>query len=113
MLRITVHDNVESLTFQIEGRLVGPWVQEAEACWQRTLGGLRKPVLRFDLTGVTLIDAAGKAFLAAAHAQGVDLVASGCLMRAIVADLLHGPAPDCGCREKDSESQTEQSRGTT
>jgi hypothetical protein len=25
MLRITVHDTLESLTFQLEGRLAGPW----------------------------------------------------------------------------------------
>lgn len=87
MLRITIHDAPGSLTFQLEGRLAGPWVPEAEACWQRTTASQRQPVLRFDLTGVTMIDAAGKAFLAAAHAQGAELVASGCLMRAIVAEL--------------------------
>jgi ABC-type transporter Mla MlaB component len=87
MLRITMHFAPGSLTFQLEGSLSGPWVREAEDCWQRTLAGQPKPVVRFDLTGVTTIDAAGKAFLAAAHAQGVELVASGCLMRAIVAEL--------------------------
>jgi hypothetical protein len=30
MLRITIHDHPESSTFQVEGRLVGPWVREAE-----------------------------------------------------------------------------------
>ena len=39
MLRITVHDNPESLTFQLEGRLAGPWVREVEECRQRTLAG--------------------------------------------------------------------------
>ena len=96
MLRITIHDLPESLTFQFEGRLVGPWVREAEECWRRTLIGEHKAVHRFDLTGVTLIDAAGKAFLAAAHANGVELVACGCLMRAIVAELTNTPIPDCG-----------------
>jgi hypothetical protein len=95
MLRITIHDLPESLTFQFEGKLVGPWVREADECWQRTLAGPHKAIRRFDLTGVTLIDAAGKAFLAAAHAKGVALVACGCLMRAIVAELTHEPLPDC------------------
>ena len=40
MLRITVHDQPESVTFQREGRLVGAWVWEAEECRQRTLAGL-------------------------------------------------------------------------
>jgi anti-anti-sigma regulatory factor len=87
MLRITIHDDPESLTLQLEGGLAGPWVQEAEDCWRRTLAGQKKPILRFDLTGVTFIDAAGKAFLAAANSQGAKLVASGCLMKAIVAEL--------------------------
>src|SRR5262245_47105210 len=105
MLRITIRDDPESLTFQLEGRLAGPWVREAEACWQHARASQRKPVL-FDLTGVTMIDAAGKAFLAAAHAQGVELVASGCLMRAIVAELTNTPISDCACPESEGANQT-------
>ena len=97
MLRVTVHDDPGSLTFQLEGKLVGPWVREAEACLRRTLAGRRLSDLRLDLTGVTLIDPAGKAFLAAAHGLGAELVASGCLMRAIVAEVTNTPIPDCGC----------------
>ena len=37
MLRITVHDTPETLTFQLEGKLAGPWVRELEDCWQRTM----------------------------------------------------------------------------
>ena len=109
MLRITVHDDPGSLTFQLEGRLAGPWVREAEDCWRRTVAGQRGPALRFDLTGVTVIEAAGKAFLAAAHAQGVELVASGCLMRAIVAEITNTPIPDGGCPGIQAEFKTQQS----
>ena len=42
MLRITVHDNPQALTFQLEGRLAGPWVQELKECWQSTLNQQRK-----------------------------------------------------------------------
>ena len=59
MLRITVHDQPGSLTFQLEGRLAGPWVRELEECWQSTLASRRKPVLCVDLTGMTFIDATG------------------------------------------------------
>ena|SRR5207249_4202759 len=109
MLRITVIHNSGLLTFRLEGRLAGPWVRELEACWQSTLGGrgscraARQPVLRFDLTGVTFVDSAGKAFLAARHAQGAELVASGCLMRAVVAEITATPIPDCGCPESERE----------
>ena len=67
MLRITIQKNSKALTFQLEGKLAGPWVRVLEECWQSTLASQRKPAVRFDLTGVTFIDAAGKRFLAAMH----------------------------------------------
>jgi hypothetical protein len=93
MLRITIHDLPESLTFKFEGKLVGPWVREAQESWQRTRGPRPKASQRFDLTEVTVIDAAGKAFLVEAHAKGVQLIASGCAIRAIVAELTKTPVP--------------------
>jgi hypothetical protein len=96
MLRISIRDDPDSLTFQLEGTLVGLWVREAEACWQHTVAGPHRHDLRLDLRGVTAIDAAGKAFLAAAHAQGAKIVASGCLIRALVAQLCRTPGHDCG-----------------
>ena len=96
MLRITVHDNPGSLTIQLEGRLAGPWVRELEECWQSARSSQRKAVLRFDLTGVTFIDAAGKRFLAAVHTEGAEFLARGCLMRAVVAEITEAPVPDRG-----------------
>ncbi len=96
MLRITVHEDRGSLTFQLEGRLAGSWVRELQDCWQRTLAERPTSAVRFDLTEVTFVDAAGKAFLAASHAQGAELVAAGCLMRAIVAEIANAPFPGCG-----------------
>jgi hypothetical protein len=98
MLRVTIHDAPGSLTFQLEGGLIGPWVQEAQGCWQRIPPSQRIAGIRFDLTAVTMIDDAGRAFLAAAHADGAKLVASGCLMRAIVAEITKSHFPECGCR---------------
>ncbi len=91
MLRITVHDNPESLTFQLEGRLAGPWVREAEECRQRTLAGHRRAAVRVDLAGVTFIDAAGKAYLTVMHRLGAELVAADCLTKAIVAEITKPP----------------------
>jgi anti-anti-sigma regulatory factor len=87
MLRITIHDKPGCLTFQLEGKLAGPWVRELEDCWQKTLVGHRRPVVRVDLTGVTFLDAAGKECLAALYAQGAEFVAAGCLMKAVVAEV--------------------------
>src|SRR5438270_13509726 len=107
MLRITVHDNPGALTFQVEGRLAGPWVRECEECRQRTLAGRRGMAVRFDLAGVTFIDAAGTAYLAAVHRQGAEFVATDCLTKAIVAEITKAPLPDCGHPKCEGESQTE------
>lgn len=96
MLRITVHDDPGCLTFQLEGSLAGSWVRELHDCWQSNLAARPQPAVRFDLSEVTYIDAAGKAFLAARHAQGAQLVAADCLTRAIVAEISGAPIPACG-----------------
>ena len=48
--------------------------------------------------------AAGKAFLAEAHAAGAQFVASGCVMRAMVAELSRTAAADCGCAGENQNS---------
>jgi anti-anti-sigma regulatory factor len=104
MLRITIHKDPGSLTFKLEGRLAGPWVRELEACWRSNLASQRKRVLRFDLTGLTYVDAAGKQFLAARHTDGAEFLACGCLMRAVVAEITDAPVPDCGRLEGGSQT---------
>jgi anti-anti-sigma regulatory factor len=107
MLRITVHDNLEPVTFQLEGKLAGPWVAEVEQCRQRTLAARRGTAVLFDLAGVTFIDAAGKDFLAAMHHQGAEFVAADCLTKAIVAEIAQAPMPDCGRSKREGESLTQ------
>jgi ABC-type transporter Mla MlaB component len=90
MLKITVHDHPQVLTFQLEGKLAGPWLRELEECWKRAVVRQRKPILRVDLTGVTFIDDAGKACLAVMHRQGAEFVAADCMTKGIVAEIRHG-----------------------
>jgi len=97
MLRITLQDKPGAVTFQLEGRLAGPSVRLLEDCWQTTLAGPRKPILRVDLTGVTSIDAAGQACLAAMHRRGVEFIAADCLTKAVVAEITQGPSPESDC----------------
>jgi anti-anti-sigma regulatory factor len=96
MLRITVHDHPPTLTFQLEGSVTMPWLQVLEECWDDTLDRQSKPVIRIDLTGVTFIDAAGKACLAAMHRQGAQFIAPDCLTGAVVAEITQALRPDCG-----------------
>jgi ABC-type transporter Mla MlaB component len=93
MLRITIHTHPTCLTLQLEGKLAGPWVRELAACWQRILADQGRPVDRVDLAALTSLDTAGKELLAAMHAQGAELVAADCLMKAIVAEIIGAPIP--------------------
>ncbi len=77
MLRITVHDNPQAVTFQLEGSVAGPWLRVLQESWQGTLARRRKPNFRVDLTWVTFIDAAGEACLAAMHRQGAEVKSNG------------------------------------
>jgi hypothetical protein len=99
MLRITVHDSPRAITFQLEGRLAGPWVRELAECWQGALARERKPILRVDLMGVTFISDEGKECLVALHREGAEFVAADCLTKAVVAEITHqsigaGPGPE-------------------
>jgi hypothetical protein len=96
MLRITVHDTPDALTFQLEGRLAGPWVQVLQECWQSELARQRHPVRRVDLTAVTSIDAAGQACLAVLYRQGAAFITADCLTNAVVAEINQTPTPDGG-----------------
>jgi len=113
MLRITVHDNPRSLTFQLEGSLAGPWLRELEECWQNALAGQGRPVLRVDLTGVTSMNAAGKACLAALHRQGAEFVAGDCLTKAVVEEITQVARPDSGRPIGKRERRPKRNRGAT
>lgn len=91
MLRITIHNEPARRTFQLEGKLAGPWVDELGRCWQSSLAASAPVAVRFDLTGVTFIDAAGKEFLAERYADGAELIVAGCQMRAFAAEIANAP----------------------
>jgi hypothetical protein len=113
MLRITIHDSPQSLTFQLEGRLVVPWLRVLEECWQSTLARQREPILRVDLTGVTFIDAAGQVCLAELHRQGAEFLAADCLTKAVVDEITQAPLPDCGRPNGKGERRPKRNRGAT
>ena len=86
-MRITIHEQAGLLIFQVEGKLVGPWVSELANCWQQTLSSRSFATVRVDVSEVTHVDAAGKQLLAAMHDQGVELIAACCLTKAVVAEV--------------------------
>lgn len=93
MFKITRQEDGPTTTLLIEGRLAGPWVAELDSCW-RAMPGRAGSRLQVDLTGVTFIDAEGKALLSRMWQGGAILHAAGCLTRGIVAEIT-GEAGDC------------------
>ena len=81
-------------------------MREAEECRQRTLAARRRPSVCFELAGVTFIDDAGKAFLAAMRRLGAEFVAADCLTKAVVAEITKVPTADCGRPKREGDRQT-------
>lgn len=72
-----------STVFHLEGKLAGPWVDELEASWRTATSGAERFV-RVLLQSVTFIDERGKRLLDEMHRHGAELVAEGCMIKAIV-----------------------------
>ena len=87
MLRIGVHDEGEATIFTIEGKLTMPSAIELEKCWREARAGrpLRSYVVK--LATVTFIDFESRKLLTRMRVQGVKLVPTGCLMKAIVEQI--------------------------
>ena len=88
MLKIAVHTLGRVMLFALEGKLAGPWVKELEFCWRSVVG--RQPInpARVDLSSVTFIDSDGKDLLGRMHREGAELVATGCLNKCIVEEIM-------------------------
>jgi anti-anti-sigma regulatory factor len=101
MLKITMHTDGHSTTFELEGRLAGPWVEELKGCWERAAGSQGRVLV--DLTEVTFIDSDGKALLTRMHREGAELKAAGCLTRCIVEAITRGSydEPEQACADAD------------
>ena len=105
MLRITIHDKPRVTSFVIEGKLVGPWVEELEKCWESVLAAEPSSTMLVNLTAVTFIDHEGRELLTRMWRQGVRLLSAGCLINAIVAEIEaeveqennHGPEDRRSC----------------
>ncbi len=86
MLKITTHSDTRTGTLTVEGRLTGPWVAELDRVWKEFKGSSTGRVV-VDLTGVTFVEADGKALLGKMWQDGAELVVTGCCMRSLVEDI--------------------------
>ena len=87
MLRIGVQDEKESTSFIIEGKLTAPWAPELEKCWRSVVASEPSKLIIVNLASVTFIDITCRELLTRMRRQGVKLVPTGCLMKAIVEQI--------------------------
>ena len=84
MLRLTVHGDATSWQLQLEGKLAGAWVAEAEFAWA---GAPADKHLEVDLRGVTCVDQDGRRLLHRMHRAGASFRAEGVVMKALVEEM--------------------------
>ena len=86
MLKITTKTSPAETVFEVEGKLAGPWVQELEGCWREASGSGRS--VRVMLCAITFIDDKGRDLLVEMYRHGAELVADGCMNKAIVEEII-------------------------
>jgi hypothetical protein len=84
MLRISVHDEGEFTTFQVEGKLTAPSSIELENCFRQAVTARPSRGYIVKLAAVTFIDSESKELLTRLREEGVKLAPTGCFMKAIV-----------------------------
>lgn len=105
MLRISVTEMLENIVLDLEGRLAGPWTSELERCWRDQQAQSSGKTITVRLRAVTFIDDAGKELLTRMFEQDAKLEGSGCLVRAILAEIT-GTQPHQHRSESVSGSKT-------
>ena len=88
VLRVTTETDETGTVLVLEGRLAGVWVQVLEDSWREVANSGR--AVRVMVCAMTFIDEKGKALLADMHQHGCELVAEGCMNKAIVEDITQG-----------------------
>jgi len=75
-LRITVSEESDATTLRLDGRVVGPWVNELDRAWRSLAGGLGSKKLVVDLCGISHMGLNGRQVLADIHkGTGADFLA--------------------------------------
>jgi hypothetical protein len=88
MLKITLEKGSRSTTLRVEGRLVGPWVEELKLAWRAAVTDAIDGRVAVDLSDVTFVGEEGKSLLEEMYAEGAKLKASGCVTRRLVDEIV-------------------------
>lgn len=86
MLRITTEQHADSLSLILEGRLVGPWVEELRKVSSEQ-GASHGTPLVLDLRGLTAMDDEGQALLNGLRQAGATLLCSDVMNQYLVEQM--------------------------
>lgn len=87
MLKITIHDGPEALTFQVEGKLIGAWAKELELSWKTASSIRDRKALIVDLTETLYIDDEGKRVLKKLFRDGAFFKTAGAMTSSVVDEI--------------------------
>lgn len=90
MLRVTVEHFDTHVVLKVEGRLKGSWVDELERCWLTVIRTVPNKAVRVELTSVSFVAPEGRELIGKMAAAGVELIASGPMVKAIVDEAYTG-----------------------
>jgi nucleotide-binding universal stress UspA family protein/ABC-type transporter Mla MlaB component len=74
MLKITIQNEPDLVTFELEGKLAGVWVDEFKRCYRMLSTSSYEKSVVVDLSGVRSVDSSGRILLAQMARDGADLV---------------------------------------
>jgi len=105
VLRISVEENPGALSLILEGRLVGPWVDELRRLCQERGAAKKGLQTTVDLCGVTAMDRRGQALLDDLFHRGAALRCSD-VMNQYLVEQMAGAGAQEACRPcRGSEAQ--------
>lgn len=87
MLRISIEHDNNAVFFVLEGRLVGPWVDELRSVWMQHSSPERESRLTVDLCGLTAMDTAGRDLLEGLLQRGATIRCSDVMNQYLVEQM--------------------------
>ena len=87
MIRISQIRNSQRSHLLVEGKLSDAWVDVLESSWLEAQSKLNGEPVRIDLSGVTYVDAKGRALLARMIQSGTELQATELRLRTIIEEI--------------------------
>jgi anti-anti-sigma regulatory factor len=87
VLKITIVETPTDRRWILQGRLVGPWVNELRTTWKRAHRSQDTRACIIDLNDVTFIDKSGERLLRAMSKKGAQLIAGGMYVKHVLQQL--------------------------